>query len=164
MPVDGERLSLLSERQGQVMRLLAAGMTVAQMARRLGLRPVTVRNHIMGVLRKLGVHGRREAVALAYRSGWVPRNRAPRKSDLTRLASLSPREAEVLRLVTEGRSLREASSRMGIAQVTVRNHVQALLPKLGVHSMLQAVVLGHRAGWVRLRRGKGGAHRTNSSA
>jgi PAS domain S-box-containing protein len=52
---------------------------------------------------------------------------------------LTRREREVLRLLATGANTRVAAERMGVSPATIRNHVQNLLGKLGVHSRLQAV-------------------------
>ena len=54
-------------------------------------------------------------------------------------SSLTPRELEVLQLLTTGANTRTAAEQLGVSPATVRNHVQNLLGKLGVHSRLQAV-------------------------
>lgn len=68
--------------------------------------------------------------------------RAPR--DLVH--RLTPREIEVLRLLATGLGTRAIVKRLGISKATVRNHVENLLRKLGVHSRLQAVALARRSG------------------
>ena len=62
---------------------------------------------------------------------------------------LTARELEVLELLAEGTPNHELGARMGISRNTVRNHVQNLLTKLGVHSRLEAVALATREGLVR---------------
>ncbi len=57
----------------------------------------------------------------------------------SRGASLSRRELEVLRLMAEGVSTSVAAERLHISRATIRNHVQNILEKLGVHSRLEAV-------------------------
>lgn len=52
---------------------------------------------------------------------------------------LTRREREVLTLLSEGVGTGEIARRLGIAQVTVRNHVQHVLEKLGVRSRAAAV-------------------------
>lgn len=52
---------------------------------------------------------------------------------------LTHRELGVLRLLAQGAETAEIASQLGISATTVRNHVQHLLDKLGVHSRLQAV-------------------------
>jgi PAS domain S-box-containing protein len=54
-------------------------------------------------------------------------------------ATLTRREVEVLRLLTEGSNTTAAAARLHVSRATVRNHVQNILAKLGVHSRLAAV-------------------------
>lgn len=61
----------LSEREVEVLRLLAQGQTNTRIAAALGLSPLTVRNYVTSLLGKLGVATRTEAAALAVRSGLV---------------------------------------------------------------------------------------------
>jgi len=56
-----------------------------------------------------------------------------------RLASLSRREREILRLLCEDETLHGIAARLHVSYATVRNHVQHLQTKLGVHSILEAV-------------------------
>jgi PAS domain S-box-containing protein len=60
--------------------------------------------------------------------------------------TLTRREIEVLRLLAEGCNTRAVAQRLGVSPATVRNHVQNLLGKLGVHSRLQAVAYANRRG------------------
>lgn len=62
----------LTPRQTEVLRLLEHGRSTDQIAGELHLSIETVRNHIRGILRALGVHSRLEAVALARREHLVP--------------------------------------------------------------------------------------------
>jgi PAS domain S-box-containing protein len=57
----------LTPRQAEVLRLLEHGRSTTQIAQELHLSVETVRNHIRGMLRALGVHSRLEAVAIARR-------------------------------------------------------------------------------------------------
>ncbi|MGG2465329.1 response regulator transcription factor [Streptomyces sp. RGM 3693] len=61
----------LSEREGAVLRLMTAGLTNAEIAERLGVGPATVKTHVAGVLAKLGVRDRTQAVIAAYECGFV---------------------------------------------------------------------------------------------
>lgn len=62
------------------------------------------------------------------------------------LKRLTPREREVLQLLADGADTREIAARLTLSPTTVRNHVQNVLAKLGVHSRLEAVVLFVRHG------------------
>ncbi|MHB1549551.1 MAG: helix-turn-helix domain-containing protein, partial [Acidimicrobiales bacterium] len=61
----------LSDREAEVLGLLAAGMSTEGMAERLSLSPHTVRNHVRNILTKLGAHSKLEALSVAVRSGLV---------------------------------------------------------------------------------------------
>ncbi|MEV7342036.1 AAA family ATPase [Streptomyces sp. NPDC093544] len=63
----------LTERQLQVMGLLAQGMTNVEIAERLVVSVRTVDNHVSAVLDKLGVRTRRQATARAVQLGMLPR-------------------------------------------------------------------------------------------
>lgn len=63
---------------------------------------------------------------------------------------LSNREMEVLECVTKGLSNKEIATSLGISHQTVKNHVTAVLRKLGVEDRTQAAVYALRQGWVRL--------------
>jgi len=56
-------------------------------------------------------------------------------------APLSPREKEVLNLLVQGRATQKIAQTLGISYATVRNHLQKILNKLGVHSQREAVML-----------------------
>jgi DNA-binding NarL/FixJ family response regulator len=57
------------------------------------------------------------------------------------LAVLTPREREVLACLAEGTARREVASQLRMSTNTVRTHVQNIMNKLGVHSILEAVAL-----------------------
>jgi two-component system nitrate/nitrite response regulator NarL len=57
---------------------------------------------------------------------------------------LTPREAEVLRLLAQGLTQDEISGRLAISSKTVSTHIEHVLRKLGVHSRAQAVALAFR--------------------
>jgi DNA-binding NarL/FixJ family response regulator len=67
-----------------------------------------------------------------------------------KLASLTPRENEVLKLLGEGLSDKEIAERLGVGHETVRTHMVNILGKLGVTSRLQALVFALRHGAVEL--------------
>lgn len=63
---------------------------------------------------------------------------------------LSAREMEVLSHLTSGLSNKEIATVLAISHQTVKNHVTAILRKLGVDDRTQAAVYALRRGWFRL--------------
>ena len=61
----------LTERELEVLRLLARGYSNAQIAKAMSITERTVRFHMEKILAKLGVSNRTEAVAVATQHGWI---------------------------------------------------------------------------------------------
>ena len=78
------------------------------------------------------------------------RERDREREDRHSIASLTPREREVLQALAEGLDSATIASRLHITVRTERNHVANILAKLGVHSQLQAVLFAARYGVVEL--------------
>jgi PAS domain S-box-containing protein len=63
-------------------------------------------------------------------------------------SDLTARELTILRLMAGGASTRAMAEKLHVSPVTVRNHVQHILGKLGVHSRLEAAAYATRRGLV----------------
>lgn len=61
----------LTDRESDVLRLMAAGLTNAEIAARLRVGPATAKTHVAGVLAKTGARDRTQAVIAAYESGFI---------------------------------------------------------------------------------------------
>jgi len=58
--------------------------------------------------------------------------------------NLTPRQAEVLRLLERGRSTAQIAEELGLSPQTVRNHIRRMLHALGASSRLEAVAFARR--------------------
>lgn len=86
----------------------------------------------------------------------------PRPEAFPALATLTEREAKVLRLLVVGLANAEIGERLALSEATVKTHVGRVLDKLGVRDRVQAVIYAYESGLVEPGRGpsaeRGGAH------
>jgi DNA-binding NarL/FixJ family response regulator len=68
---DPERLAPLTEREREVMALVAGGLSNGEIARRLFMSPATAKTHVSRAMAKLGARDRAQLVVLAYDTGLV---------------------------------------------------------------------------------------------
>jgi two-component system nitrate/nitrite response regulator NarL len=88
---------------------------------------------------------------LARVVGEAPSDEARHASVLA--AQLTARERDVLGMLVEGASSALIAQRLSISPNTVRSHIQSILPKLQVHSRLEAAAFAVRNGLAEPRRG-----------
>ncbi len=82
----------------------------------------------------------------AYREAIAPPLAAAPAVPASPLQSLSPRELDILRGIARGESNKEIARTLGIAETTVKVHVQNVLRKLDVSSRVQAAVVATELG------------------
>jgi DNA-binding NarL/FixJ family response regulator len=68
-PRGGHVASMLTERECEVLRLVATGMSNAEIADRLFISPATAKTHVAHLLTKLGARDRVQLVIIAYQAG-----------------------------------------------------------------------------------------------
>ena len=67
-------LDAITQREREVMALVAEGLTNDEIAHKLYMSPATVRTHVSRAMTKLGVRDRAQLVVLAYETGLVRPN------------------------------------------------------------------------------------------
>jgi len=64
--------SPLTQRETEILKLMARCLSTKEIADRLGISHATVRTHIQNILQKLQVHSKLEAVSMAFRQNLIP--------------------------------------------------------------------------------------------
>ena len=72
-----KQLEDLSEREHEVFRLIARGLSNAEIGEELYISETTVKTHITHILQKLGLRDRVQAIVLAYQAGLVEADGGP---------------------------------------------------------------------------------------
>ena len=83
-----------------------------------------------------------------YRTDGFGPDRDARRATAERLAGLTPREIEVLRLIAAGRTAKEAARELEIAPKTADHHIQNLYSKIGVSTRAGAALYALERGLV----------------
>ena len=73
-PHPAAELDAITQREREVMALVADGLTNDEIAQKLYMSPATVRTHVSRAMTKLGVRDRAQLVVLAYETGLVRPN------------------------------------------------------------------------------------------
>jgi DNA-binding NarL/FixJ family response regulator len=101
----------------------------------------------------LGPHERAEQVlrALAGPPAGRGHERAGSKpAEVALLATLTPRERTVLKLLSSGQDMAQIAGAMRVSEHTVRTHIQNVYSKLGVHSRLDVIRFAAKHGLVKI--------------
>jgi DNA-binding NarL/FixJ family response regulator len=69
--IDGRQLAALTDREREVLSLVAGGLSNDEIARQLFVSPLTAKTHVSRILTKLDARDRAQLVVLAYESGLV---------------------------------------------------------------------------------------------
>src|ERR1700722_10549124 len=70
-PAAGKLLAALTEREREVLALVATGLSNEEIANRLYLSPLTAKTHVSRIMTKLGARDRAQLVVLGYETGLV---------------------------------------------------------------------------------------------
>ncbi|WP_395452883.1 LuxR C-terminal-related transcriptional regulator [Azospirillum melinis] len=142
LPSNGNRrLIELSDRQREVVKRAAAGLSNKMIGRELGITEGTVKIHMTAAMKVLGVRHRYELPGVL-----VTAQSAGRRVRV----QLTDRQNEVLGLVADGLRGKEIASRLGIGGGTVKQHMTAILRTVGVSNRAGAVAWWLRNGGRRL--------------
>ena len=72
-PAPPKELGELTERELEILRLIATGLSNAEIGRELFIGETTVKTHVTHILQKLGLRDRVQAVVLAFQAGLFDR-------------------------------------------------------------------------------------------
>ena len=92
-----------------------------------------------------------EAVRMIHEGKrYLPPGIAARLADRMIRPALTPRELDVLRLVSRGRTNKEMAAAMFVSEETVKSHMKGLFHKLDVHDRAEAVGIALQRGLLRI--------------
>ena len=90
----------------------------------------------------------RQILEIAHRHHLIPNEPDNRKESHHHIRKLTGREREVLTLLARGLSTQEIAEVLFISMSTVRNHIQNIFYKLGVHSRPEAIAYAYQIGLI----------------
>lgn len=104
---------------------------------------------LIHLIREISLPPELERLIVERVQGWTPTKPHPSTEPAppteSPLSVLTPREREVLTLLTQGLDGATIAKELFLSPATVRNHIQHILTKLGVHSRAEAVALALRS-------------------
>jgi DNA-binding NarL/FixJ family response regulator len=122
----------LTERQREVLQLLAEGKSLKEIASVLNLTPRTVAFHKYRIMEALHVHTNAELVRYAIETHSVSDAEARQKN-----LRLTPRELKIVFAVAAGYPNKEIAEFLKISEDTVKHHLNNIFDKLGVSTLLE---------------------------
>lgn len=125
--VASPRVTELTKREREILQLVGAGLSSADIGGRLGIGRATVETHIRSAMAKLGASRRLEAARLV-------RGEPPRAG-----TQLPRDEAELLHLLARGRSVRAAAEELRLSRRTATRRLTSARERLGVTTNAEAV-------------------------
>jgi DNA-binding CsgD family transcriptional regulator len=124
---------------------LATALSITSVRIALGIETGCIERHIIRLIIELAVTAITIAIGKMIVCDSVPAHEAPKPNvidltDATPLPSLSAREIEILRLMTQSMSYSEIAEKLYLSPSTIRVHAAAIYRKLGVHDRASAVL------------------------
>lgn len=155
---DASHGQLFTKAQRRVLRLLCQGLTNAEIATRIGLKESTIKGTVSGILKRVRVHSRTQAVVHVCQYGmvspeWcagtefgaldvqsVQEASEVSESEVRGVNALTDREMMVLEMVSRGLPNKEVAFLLGVREGTVKAHMGSILRKLGVSSRTKLAI------------------------
>jgi len=127
----------LTTREQEILLLIGQAVRGKQIAQALGISEFTVRKHRASIMRKLGFQSAAQLIshAVVIVAGCAVRGDYPPLP----VASLHPREMQILALLVVGHTSKEIARRLAISPLTVRKHRQNIMRKCAVHSLAELI-------------------------
>ncbi len=112
-----------------------------------GFIPKTLSGKAMLSALQLVVSGEKYVPSIIFSEGQMGGNGVGSFADDSPLQRLTPRERDVLGLLTKGHSNKEIARALGLQEVTVKVHLKGVFRKLGAVNRTQAVKIAMQLGW-----------------
>lgn len=145
-------LSRLKQRHPQVPVVILTGhitrqdVLAAMRAGASGYVPKTITGASLVNALRLVLSGERYLPSSVF-SGEHAENEAAEQPKASPLATLSPREREILSLLIEGRTNKDIARRLELQEITIKIHLRNVYRKIGAANRAQAVRIAMTAGW-----------------